>query len=192
MFIIDIESVKRAHVTLILIIINLFSFIILNMILGYEYLLFFTQINRNVIEKGELWRLFTPMFCHADIMHIFSNLAALLIFGTAVEEIYKSKIKYIIIYFVSGLIGNLFTLLIYPLDTISLGASGAIFGLIGAAFIVFIREEPTFLMLGLMYIGYFILSSFAPGINAIAHISGLIGGAGFGYLFSEKPSFDRY
>ena len=192
MFIIDIESVKRAHVTLTLIVINLFSFIALNMILGYEYLIFFSQINRNIIEKGELWRLFTPMFCHADIMHIFSNLVALLIFGTAVEDVYKSKIKYLIIYLVSGIIGNLFSLLILPLDTVSLGASGAIFGLMGAAFVVFIREEPTLLMLGLMYIGYFVLSSFAPGINAIAHIAGLLGGVGFGYLFSEKPSYDRY
>lgn len=186
MLILDIESIKRAHITITLIILNLFCFISLNLIIGVEGVLYFAQINRNIVERGEIWRLFTPMFLHADFLHLFSNMVALLIFGTAVEETYKSKYQYLLIYFVSGFIGNLFTLLILPLDSISLGASGAIFGLIGAAFMVFIKEDHTFLFLGMLYIGYFILSSFAPGINAIAHIFGLIGGIGLGYLFSGK------
>ncbi|MFX1386867.1 MAG: rhomboid family intramembrane serine protease, partial [Promethearchaeota archaeon] len=70
-------------------------------------------------------------------MHIFSNMIALLLFGATVETNNNiTKTQFLIIYFFSGLIGNIFSLLLLPLDSISLGASGAIFGLIGVAFII--------------------------------------------------------
>lgn len=182
MFYIDAESFKEAKLTFFLIIINVICFIAFNIILNIEYLLNFAQINSRVIENLELWRLFTSMFLHADIIHLFSNMVALLIFGIAVENNFK-RFQFIIIYFISGFIGNLFTLILLPPNIISLGASGAIFGLIGAAFVFFVKEDRSFILLGLIYIAYFIFSSFAPGINAIAHITGLAGGLLFGYLF---------
>lgn len=186
MFILDAENIREARITLSLIFINIFSFIAFNIILPTEFIFAFVQINVKILKNYEYWRLFTSMFLHADVFHIFSNMIALLLFGAAVENNY-TKFEYLIIYFISGLIGNLFSLFLLPLNTISLGASGAIFGLIGAAFILFAIDGDKFLLfLGLFYLAYFIFSSFAPGINLWAHLFGLIGGIFFGYLFFRK------
>ena len=64
-------------------------------------LLLFVQNNRSIIENLEVWRLFTSIFLHADPMHIFSNMIALLLFGATVENNnYITKLQYLIIYFV--------------------------------------------------------------------------------------------
>lgn len=186
MYVLDAENIREARITLALIFINIFSFIAFNIILPNEFIFAFVQINVKILKNYEYWRLFTSMFLHADVFHIFSNMIALLLFGAAVENNY-TKFEYLIIYFISGLIGNLFSLFLLPLNTISLGASGAIFGLIGAAFILFAIDGDKFLLfLGLFYLAYFIFSSFAPGINLWAHLFGLIGGIFFGYLFFRK------
>ncbi len=186
MYVLDAENIREARITLALIFINIFSFIAFNIILPTEFIFALVQINVKILKNYEYWRLFTSMFLHADVFHIFSNMIALLLFGAAVENNY-TKFEYLIIYFISGLIGNLFSLFLLPLNTISLGASGAIFGLIGAAFILFAIDGDKFLLfLGLFYLAYFIFSSFAPGINLWAHLFGLIGGIFFGYLFFRK------
>ena len=189
MLILDAEDFKEAKISLALIFINVVCFIIFNLILDVEYLLLFAQINSNVIEDLEIWRLFTAMFLHGDIIHLFSNMVALLIFGTAVETNFP-RYQYVIIYFVSGFIGNIFSLFLLPLNSASLGASGAIFGLIGAAFIFFVKEDPTFIGLGLIYVAYFLIMSFAPGINYWAHIFGLLGGILLGHLFKRKRELE--
>ncbi len=189
--VLDAEGFKEAKVTLLLISVNTICFIVFNLILDVEYLLFLAQINSKVIEDLELWRLVTSMFLHADGLHLFSNMVALLIFGAAIENNFP-RYQYLIIYFISGLIGNLFSLVLLPLYVISLGASGAIFGLIGAAFIFFMREEPSLIGLSLIYIAYFIIMSFQPGINYWAHIFGLAGGVLFGYIFKRKKRYEEY
>lgn len=184
MYVLDVEQFKKARLSLTLILINVLCYILFNLALPQRYILAFVQINVLIIEDLELWRLLTPIFFHADIIHLFSNMVGLLLFGAVVEENY-SKVQYIIIYFLSGLIGNLFSLWLLPLYSISLGASGAIFGLMGATVIMFLFEEDkTLLLFGLVYIAFFLYSSLAPGINIWAHLFGLIGGVGFGYLFS--------
>ena len=189
--ILDSESFKEAKVTLLLISVNTLCYIVFNLSLDVEYLLFLAQVNSKVIEDLELWRLITSMFLHADALHLFSNMVALLIFGAAIENNFP-RYQYLIIYFISGLIGNLFSLVLLPLYVISLGASGAIFGLIGAAFIFFVREDPSLIGISLIYIVYFIFMSFQPGINYWAHIFGLAGGVLFGYIFKRKRRYEEY
>ena len=189
--VLDAESFKEAKVTLLLISVNTICFIVFNLILDVEYLLSLAQINSKVIEDLELWRLITSMFLHADAIHLFSNMFALLIFGAAIENNFP-RYQYLIIYFISGLIGNLVSLVLLPLYAISLGASGAIFGLIGAAFIFFVREEPSLIGISLIYVFYFIITSFQPGINYWAHIFGLAGGVLFGYIFKRKRRYEEY
>ena len=140
MYVLDVEQFKKARLSLTLILINVLCYILFNLALPQRYILAFVQINVLIIEDLELWRLLTPIFFHADIIHLFSNMVGLLLFGAVVEENY-SKVQYIIIYFLSGLIGNLFSLWLLPLYSISLGASGAIFGLMGATVIMFLFEE---------------------------------------------------
>lgn len=192
MYVLDADSLKAAKITQALIIINCISFIVFNILLPLEFILQLVQINSKIIRDLEYYRLITSMFLHADIMHIFSNMLALLLFGTAVESNY-SKLEYIIIYFISGLIGNLFSLILLPLEVISLGASGAIFGLIGAAFVLFtVDGDRTLIFLGLIYLFYFIIASLAPGINLWAHLFGLVGGILFGYIFIHKRKNQDY
>ncbi len=191
MFILDIENFKKAKITLTLTFINIFCFILFNLFLPAMFFYSLVQINSRIIENAEWWRLITPMFLHADIMHLFSNMIALLLFGTTVESVYHSKFQYLVIYFVSGLIGNLFSLLLLPMDSMSLGASGAIFGLVGATFVSITKEDQSLLFLALIYLGYFIVSSFAPGINLWAHLFGLAGGLLLGYIFYNRIEYER-
>jgi rhomboid protease GluP len=192
MYVLDSESLKKAKITQALIIINCLCFIVFNILLPLEFILQLVQINSKILYDSEYYRLFTSMFLHADIMHIFSNMIALLLFGTAVENNY-SKLEYLIIYIISGLIGNLLSLILLPLDVISLGASGAIFGLIGAAFVLFaVDGDRTLIFLGLIYLFYFIVASLAPGINLWAHLFGLMGGILFGYIFIRKRKTQDY
>lgn len=184
--VLDLKNLKDAKITLSLVFINIFSFIFFYFAPLNTFLLF-VQINRNILENLEIWRLFTSMFLHGDPMHIFSNMIALLLFGATVETNNNiTKTQFLIIYFFSGLIGNIFSLLLLPLDSISLGASGAIFGLIGVAFIIVAMDYQPLLLFSLFYIGFFIITSFAPGINYWAHLFGLLGGVLFGYLFYRR------
>ena len=184
MMVLDIESLKDARITLTLIFINILSFLLFNLTAPEEVILLLVQFNRNIIYEYEIWRLITSIFLHGDPIHLFSNMFALLLFGATVENNKNiSKIQFLIIYFVSGLIGNLFSLFLLPLDTISLGASGAIFGLIGVAFTIIATDDHSLLFFALFYLVFFIATSFMPGINFWAHIFGLLGGILFGYLF---------
>ncbi len=193
MMILDIENLKNARITLTLIFINVLIFFLFNLGAPVDIFLIFVQINRNVIENYQIWRLFTSMFFHADPIHLFSNMIALLLFGATVEtNTLISKVQYLIIYFVSGLIGNIFSLLLLPLDAISLGASGAIFGLLGVAFVMIATDYQPLLFFALFYLIFFIVYSFTPGINYWAHLFGLTGGILFGYLFYTRKKKIRF
>ena len=184
MIFLDIENLKDAKITLSLIFLNIIIFLIFNLALPINYLLLFVQINSDIIYNYEIWRLITPIFFHADEIHLLSNTIALLLFGATVETNLRfSKIKFLLIYFISGFIGNLFSLFFLPIDVISLGASGAVFGLIGVALIIILTDNRALLPFALIYIAYFIVASLMPGINIWAHIFGLLAGILFGYIF---------
>ncbi|MCK4968851.1 MAG: rhomboid family intramembrane serine protease, partial [Candidatus Aenigmarchaeota archaeon] len=76
------------------------------------------------------WMLVTSMFLHLDIMHLFQNMFALAFFGILLEKIIGSK-RFLSLYFAAGIAGSLASIVFYPHAT-SLGASGAIMGVIGA------------------------------------------------------------
>jgi len=193
MMVLDIENLKDARVTLTLILINFIIFLLLLLTPTDDILLLLAQRNRLIVENYEVWRLFTPIFLHADPMHFVSNMIALLLFGATVETNNNiSKKQYLVIYFVSGLIGNLFSLLLLDLNAISLGASGAIFGLIGVAFIIVATDYQPLLLFSLAYVLFFIVTSFTPGTNYWAHLFGLMGGIIFGYLFYIRKRKKRY
>jgi len=193
MFVLDAKNIKNAKITIFLITFNSLLYIFFSF--GLEdlddifYLL--VQINSRVVYDLELWRLVTSMFLHGDALHLFSNMFSLLIFGSYIELSF-SKVKFLLIYFISGFLGSLFTVFFLPLNTISLGASGAIFGLIGAvlSMIIFDRNNPL-IILGLIYAFYFVITSFRPGVNYFAHIFGLLGGFVIGYILRKKPPTEQ-
>ena len=191
MFVLDASNIKKARITIFLITFNtlLYLFFSFGNLEDLFYLL--VQINSKVVYNLELWRLITSMFLHGDALHLFSNMVSLLIFGSYIELSF-SKVKFVLIYFISGFLGSLFTVFFLPLNTISLGASGAIFGLIGAvlSMIIFDRNNPL-IILGLIYAFYFVITSFRPGVNYFAHIFGLLGGFVIGYILRKKPPTEQ-
>ncbi len=189
MLVIDEESIKKARITLVLITINVMAYFIINVGLGQDYVILLSQINVNVYE-GEVYRLFTAMFLHADLLHLFNNMIFLFLFGVGIESNYR-RIEYIVIYFMSGFIGNLFSLFLLPLNVISLGASGCVFGLIGAAIMSYIRYDKSAVLFGAIYLMFFLFQSIGPEINIWAHLFGGLFGLLFGYLINKNKNIEN-
>jgi len=144
----------------------------------------------SVVMAGGYWQLFTSMFVHFGPVHLIFNMFALYYFGRMDENAF-SKTSFLAIYFVSGLLGSVMTLVLLPPDTISGGASGAIFGLVGAY--VAIARRAQHMGFALVYaVVLFIQSSILPGVNIYAHLFGLIGGLALGLLFSPKRPSSAY
>ena len=132
-----------------------------------------------LVKNGEYYRLFTCIFLHIGIMHLLCNMYSLYIIGREVENLF-GKIKYIIIFILSGIFGSIMSLA-FTHNTISAGASGAIFGLLGAL-LYFGMHYRTYLgeaikrsIIPIIVINL-IIGFFAEGIDLAAHIGGLVGG----------------
>jgi rhomboid protease GluP len=141
------------------------------------------QVNYLVFQ-GAFYQLFTSMFVHADIAHIVGNMLFLFIFGLRGEEMFSLP-EYLSIYFLGGLTGNLLSLLLLP-SSISVGASGAIFAMFGAA-IIYARHSYRQSIIGALIYAFFLLFlSSGPGVNNFAHIGGLVAGLLIGYVLATR------
>jgi rhomboid protease GluP len=144
-----------------------------------------------LIAAGEYWRLFTCMFLHIGLVHLLFNGYALLAIGTEVERLFGPG-RFLIIYLLSGLLGSLAS---YAFSVnLAAGASGAIFGLVGAlaAFFILHRERlGTWGRMRLVNTAFLIainlfLGLTQPGIDNLAHIGGLLGGLGLGWALAPR------
>lgn len=151
---------------------------------GGNALFLFGQVNGLVLYYGFYWQLFTAMFVHVNITHIFGNMFFLLIFGLRAEELFSTK-EYLLIYFLSGLTGNFLTLLFGP-DMISAGASGAIFGIFGACTIYVRRAIGRSVFSALLYAFFLFMISSGEGVNILAHLGGLVVGLLIGYALAAS------
>lgn len=149
------------------------------------------QINTEV-AGGAVWRLVAAMFLHIGIMHFAFNCWALFSLGREVEMFY-GPVLFTGIYLLAGLAGNVAYYLFGP-DTLSAGASGAVFGLVGAEVAFFLRNRSLFGQVGRQrlgnlatLIGINLLIGFTvPGINNIAHLGGLGGGLLLGLSMAPR------
>ncbi|MFI3260429.1 MAG: rhomboid family intramembrane serine protease [bacterium] len=145
--------------------------------------------NSTLVEKGQYYRLFTCIFMHADFIHLFFNMYALYILGRQVEN-YIGKIKFLIIFILSGIIGSAFSIIVNP-GIFALGASGAIFGLASALVYLglhyrsylsrLLAHELMPVILINLFIGFTVSS-----IDNAAHIGGLVAG----YLIASSFFID--
>ncbi|MBD5136002.1 MAG: rhomboid family intramembrane serine protease [Lachnospiraceae bacterium] len=173
------------YVNICIIMMNIIIFIILEVhgsTLDSEYMTKYGAANWQLIfEDGQYYRLFTSMFLHFGAAHLINNMFSLFIVGNQVEKIY-GKVKYIIIYIISGLGAGLLSDLYYMKINqivVSAGASGAIFGIIGAMMVgtyFYNRMEgrgigSRFLLLLLMA-----LYSGSANVDNMAHVGGFITG----------------
>lgn len=178
----EIFKPKKPIITVSLIIINVIVFILMY-ILGKGSQDAFTLIKFGAFQKdlilgGEYYRLITSAFLHIGIFHLLFNCYALYVIGRQLES-FLGKIKFLIIYLVSVLCGSLMSM-IFPIS-ISAGASGAIFGLLGSLlyfgynYRVYLGTVLKSQIIPLILINL-IFGFMVSGINNAAHIGGLIGG----------------
>ena len=172
-------SPKKPVVTYILIVLNLMVFLY-GVLHGNDELINMFGNNYELVQNGEFYRLFTCMFVHADILHILFNMIALYSIGPVVER-YYGKSKFLLIYLVSGLLGSIFSGVFMTADSISIGASGAIFGLLGSIsyFTNYYRATLQGILRGSIMpviIINLVIGFLSSSIDLSAHIGGLIGG----------------
>jgi len=128
------------------------------------------------VADGDWWRLVTATFLHGGPFHLGLNMLALWWFGSAVEEV-LGRGRYLLLYLVSGLAGSAGALLFTP-DTPTVGASGALFGILGAAVVLERQGTHVFGGAALGIIAINLVFTFAvPGISIGGHLGGLVGGA---------------
>jgi membrane associated rhomboid family serine protease len=147
--------------------------------IGGSTLLTEGALSRAAIADGEYWRLITAGFLHAGFFHLLFNMFSLYILGTLLEPAI-GRVRFALIYFVSLLAGSFGALLVESNPTaLTVGASGAIFGLMSAAVIVMRNRGISPMESGLgLWIGLNLLLTFTiPNISIGGHIGGLIGGA---------------
>jgi len=148
-----------------------------------------------LIVAGEYWRLFTSIFLHIGILHLAFNGYALVVLGPEVERIYGS-LRFALIFVLSGLLGSLAS---YAFSyTLSAGASGAIFGLIGALAAFFLLHRERLGAWGRARLGNIailiainlVFGFTQQGIDNLGHIGGLIGGLGLGWALAPRYQVD--
>jgi rhomboid protease GluP len=148
-------------------------------------------LSRDLVFQGEIWRLVSAMFLHGGVEHLFGNAVGLYILGMAAEHAY-GKLEMAATYFISGLAGSVFSVLMNPGPAV--GASGAIFGLLGAMIVFFLKYRDFFHLRDkrvgnvlLLWAGYSVVTSyFIPFVDNAAHAGGLIAGAFCGYWLTPK------
>lgn len=145
---------------------------------------------------GQPWAILTSMFLHTRFWHIFANMFTLYFFGSAFNSLVGDK-RFLLVYFVGGIVGNVFMLLLAGIAPYSfaLGASGAVFALAGGLVVlrprlkVMIFPIPLPIPLFVAVIGGFLLLSFMPSVAWQAHLGGLLVGLIAGYIFRRRERY---
>lgn len=174
----DVFDRKKPIITTILVVANILIYVLSILFGQYKEVVNSFCVYGPFIRLGEYYRLITGIFLHGNILHLLFNCYALWIIGSQIES-FMGKWKYLIIYLFSGLMGSLFSITFS--NYASIGASGAIFGLLGSMLYFGYHYR--------VYLGNVIRSQIIPliilnlafgfmlsGVDNFAHIGGLLGG----------------
>lgn len=181
---------KSAYVSIFLLVANTIIFFASTMADGFWFNRG-AMVTELVLGRGQIYRLFTAMFLHADLQHLMNNMLMLLLVG-AVVEYYTGPAFYIFLYILSGLFGNLISMayeLRNGLSWVSVGASGAIMGLVGFVVVWILVNRKSFIrsrnmLFRLLLLGAFVIQAcfFQEGANTAAHLGGFVTGFVFGCI----------
>ncbi|RNL83337.1 rhomboid family intramembrane serine protease [Halostreptopolyspora alba] len=139
------------------------------------------------VVMGEWYRLLTSAFLHGGVGHLLLNGLALYIFGRPLEEA-LGHARYLALWVLSAMGGSVLSLLVMPLDHASVGASGAVFGLIGAL-VVMGRRMRVDVRFVLILLGLnLLISVMVPQISLIGHLGGLLSGLVLGAAYAYLPT----
>ena len=181
------NSIRKNMVTASLIIVNIIVFLVVDFTGGSENTAHMIRCGAAytplIIEDGEWYRLVTAIFLHFGINHLLNNMVVLGVLGERLEAL-LNRFSYVLLYFIAGIGGNLLSMAPEMRSgeyAASAGASGAVFGMMGAILYILIRNRGTVLDLSmkrmLIMVGLSVYLGFADaGVDNAAHIGGLICG----------------
>ena len=180
-------SKKKPKMTIMLIVINIAMYLLMTVAGGstnLNILIEFGAKDNALIAAGQFWRLFTPMFLHIGFQHIVLNMVTLYFLGMQIEYLFGPW-RFLVIYLVSGICGNIASFAFTP--AISAGASTALFGLFGAYLMLgeSFRNDPyirTIAKQFLVLVVLNLLSDLTGSIDLWGHLGGLMGGFLLGYI----------
>jgi len=160
--------------------------VLTNFLTGNDLPYYFLGKINEFILQGQLWRLVTPILLHGSLLHLLSNMYALFVIGPSIERAYGSK-RYLALYVLSGMFGNVFSFLFTAAP--SVGASTSIFGLVAAEAVYVYRNRHLFgrtaqpMLFNIALIIFINLAmGMLPGIDYWGHLGGLIGGLIFAWM----------
>ena len=193
---------KKAYVNGLLIALNVLFFLYLEITGSSENAYFmYTKGAMSapaVLEDGEYYRLLTAMFMHFGIRHIMNNMLVLFVLGDNLERA-LGHVKYLIFYLLCGIGSNWVSMMAHPTDTmtVSAGASGAIFGVVGGLLYVVTAnkgrlEDLSTRQLVIMIFFSLYLGYTSTGVDNTAHLSGLVIGIVLAIILYHRPARDRW
>lgn len=149
-------------------------------------------ITSTMLQDHEYWRALAAMFLHVNLLHLATNTFSLWQLGTLYERMFGSR-RLLLTYFATGLLGSFISARMLPPNAVGVGASGAIFGILGSFIFSILRsprwrhEKFLFGQLVFWAAANLILPQFVPNIDQAAHIGGLISGLILGLIPSRVP-----
>jgi membrane associated rhomboid family serine protease len=143
------------------------------------------------VATGEYYRLITSAFLHQGVLHIAFNMFALYLIGTQLEGLLGTG-RYLTLYFLSALGGNVLGYLLAPANQGSVGASGAVFGLFAALFIVGRRLSADVSQIAVLIGVNLVITFVASGIDWRGHVGGLVTGAVLATAYAYAPRRQRH
>ena len=196
---------RTPYITWLLLSANIFVYLLTELLGGstvVEVLVRLGAMEAQLIASGEYWRLFTAMFLHSGLIHLGSNVIGLLIFGHQMERLFGYA-RFLAIYLLAGLAGSVasyaFNISGAPYS-IAVGASGAVFGILGALVAFFMSNRNllgetgrnTLIALLILAAVNLAIGFAVPGIDNFAHIGGLVGGFLLGTALTPtyRPIYD--
>lgn len=192
------RKIKIPYITFLLILLNVLFFLYLEFSGGTEDTLYMIKMGalseQELVEGHEYYRLVTHFFMHFGYNHLFNNMLSLLVLGYSLEYAI-GKWRFSLIYFLSGILAGLgsivYNIYVTGEPTVSCGASGAIFGLMGALLVVLIKEgisrKSTVLPRYLVYLALSLYSGFSDkSIDNAAHVGGFVAGVVVSFLIINK------
>jgi len=194
------EYYKNHPVTSIIVIINLVMAILVMFSGGFSIanLISWGAIVPPLItEQKEYYRILTAMALHGSVIHFLMNSYVLFYIGGHLER-FIGPIKYLIVYLVAGIISSLFVVFFGASNVVTIGASGAIFGVMGGLFMLTIKKASWFhpqairSIRNLMLINL-VFTFIIPNISIPGHLGGLVAGVLLFFVITpDEPHFTRY
>lgn len=184
------QPVRKATVTQVLIGINLVVFV-LELVAGLDVVISQWGMAPGAVSVGgEWWRLLTAAFLHGGFLHIAFNMYVLWIIGPQLESLFGHA-RYLVLYLLAALGGSVASYTFGPVNSVSVGASGAIFGLMAALIVAgrSMRADVTQIVI-LLAINV-VIGFLAPGIDWRAHLGGAVVGAVVAAIMAYAPKQSR-